>query len=63
VHKLHAKLVIKVKISADSRISQNLTEILIFEVNEQKTDLLKTARLVKFGLSFLSKGMSERKNH
>jgi len=35
-----------------------LTEILIFEVNDQKTDRAKTARLVKFWLSYLSKGKS-----
>jgi len=35
-----------------------LTEILIFVVNEQKTDLTKTTRLVKFGLSYLGKGKS-----
>jgi len=39
VHKLHAKLGIKVK--NFSRISQNFTEILIFEVDEQKTETRK----------------------
>ena len=41
-----------------SRMSQNLTKILIFEVNKQKRDRAKTARLIKFGLSYLGKGVS-----
>jgi len=40
-----------------SRISQNLTQILIVEVNKQKTKRKKPAGSTKFGLSYLGQEM------
>ena len=49
-HKLHAK--IRKKFETFSRISQNLTEILIYKFVTEE-DCKKTARSTKFGLSYL----------